>query len=213
MQPKLPDLNHGINYNRTQMWIHLNNGLFDTAVTFFMCINALLPDIDGGSEPTNNINDNSEEDIQEEEIQEEEESISYRLKFDDNYYEKDYSKRSYECKHCKKTTPIGEIKSFNMTEYLLPNYLSLLTKTKPVWRCPNCKKLSDYNNDYMVVTQHSSLRPFFHHVIPHPPPHVGIERAYQEKIRKWFRLAIPEIEERIGAYRSEYMAQIGDDDI
>ena len=181
MQAKLPDVNGRINYNMTMLHSHRLAGNHDYALDFLLSANANLPE-------------------------------DYRITIDDQqYYDMTRAEISYQCKFCPATVPRRAMQILDYEHATYSQYPSLATQHDKVWYCPGCKQLTPVTDDFKIITKSFSSQPYFIHVIPSPPLHIGMDREYAKNMRKWFRIAIPEIEERIAAYRTDYRSQEEDE--
>ena len=100
-------------------------------------------------------------------------------------------------------------------ELYLPADQQIITQKKyaPAWRCGSCSKVTLWSVTKTIVKQFE--KPFYVKVIPAAPGQTGmISRiGYQEKVKRWFSIALEEVEHQIGLYRADYQSQQEDVDL
>lgn len=110
------------------------------------------------------------------------------------------------CKYCDEEQLYDHLKTFDL---LLPFTEQIVSgkKYQKVWVCSSCKKINKFVNTKKITQQYE--RPFYVKVIPEPPRQNGLisRLGFSEKFKKWFSIALEELEHQIGLYRADYQAQ------
>lgn len=81
-------------------------------------------------------------------------------------------------------------------------------KSKRVWVCTKCNAVNELNIKNIKIKKYQE--PFYTKVMPSPPIQKrGLQgrNSYENEFRKWFSIALSEIESQISRYRTEYAAQ------
>lgn len=117
------------------------------------------------------------------------------------------------CDKCNEQSPYQEIKFVNV---LLNSVRNLITtkKYEMIWYCPKCEKENIFNSRQVKIVKFQ--QPYYLGVIPDPPQrHQGLadRTTFNAAFRKWFALALDELESKIGKYRADYIAQLEADDV
>jgi len=183
MQAKLPDINAAIVRYRNNLLHAFDNNEANTVIVSWSAINALLPD-------------------------------DYKVEVNTEKFLKLVAENKIIiCSKCEEKIPYQDVK-FN--DLLLSSVESLITqkKHKHVWNCPKCSFENIFNFKKIKIVKFQ--QPYYLEVVPEPPTrHLGIvdRSSFDTQFRRWFTLALDEIESKIGKYRADYIAQMEADDM
>ena len=193
MQAKLPDVNAAIVRYRSQALESAKTHDYDMAIISLSAINADLP----------------------EDFKVEINSDKYHSIVKDRKYllctvctETDANPKSEDFGKKKPTECIlSEVKQFDM-EMDWKEQIITGKKQKRVWVCTKCERVNDMNVKNILIKKYQE--PFYTKVMPRPPVQKrGIQgrNSFVNEFRKWFSIALSEIESQISRYRTEYAAQ------
>ena len=196
MQAKLPDVNAAIVRYRSKALEAVETKDYDMAVSCINFINADLPE-------------------------------EFKVQVSTELYSSIVEDRKIiPCEHCTsketilkdgKLTTTGkyiptECSMTEITQYDLEmDWLeSILSgqKTKRVWNCTKCGKSNDMDVSKIKIKKYKA--PFYLKIMPDAPRRKrGIQgrSSYDNEFKKWFDIAMSEIESQISKYRTEYAAQ------
>lgn len=183
MQAKLPDINAAIVRYRNNMLHAFDNKEVNTVIFSWSGINSLLPD-------------------------------DYQVEINSEKYNKLVSENKViACSKCEEKTPYNEV---TFQTLLLPTVSSMVSQKthETVWQCPKCNHENLFKFKQIKIVKYKE--PYFLGVIPDPPErHFGItdRSSFNAKFNKWFKVALDEIECKIGKYRADYIAQMESDDV
>lgn len=113
----------------------------------------------------------------------------------------------------------GEVAQWNQVEFQtvrLPagEQFLLGRLNDKVWTCQKCNKENIFDSTKRKTIKYQE--PFYTGIIPEAPTRrFGISNrlTYEREFKDWYRIAIKEIESKIGKYRADYIAQMEGDDI
>lgn len=183
MQAKLPDINAAIVRYRNNMLHAFDNKEVNTVILSWSGINSLLPE-------------------------------DYQVEINTEKYNKLIAENKIIiCTKCKERIEYGTVRFQNV---MLPAISSFVTQRshERIWNCPRCRHENIFHRIQVKVVK---LRePYFLGVVPDPPQrHFGItdRSAFNPQFNKWFKIALDEIECKIGKYRADYIAQMEADDV
>ena len=196
MQAKLPDVNAAIVRYRSQALEAVKIGDYDMAVSCINFINADLPEdfkVTVSTDLYNSI-------VEDRKIVPCEFCTSPEIVLKDGKPVKTGKMIPTECS-------ITEIKQYDLEmdwiEQILTN-----KKTKRVWLCTKCGKSNDMDITKIKVQKYQE--PFYLKIMPSAPRRKrGIRgrMSFDTEFKKWFDIAMSEIESQISKYRTEYAAQ------
>ena len=196
MQAKLPDVNAAIVRYRSQALESVKDSDYEMAVSAINFINADLPE-------------------------------DYKVQVSTALYNSIVEDRKIiPCEFCtSKETTLKDGKLI-LTGHSIPTECSLTEiiqfdleldwleqilsgqKTKRVWNCTKCDKLNDMDVTKIKIKKYQA--PFYLKIMPEAPRRKrGIQgrSSYNNEFKKWFDIAMSEIESQISKYRAEYAAQ------
>lgn len=202
MQAKLPDVNAAIVRYRSKALEAVGDKEYDMAVSCINFINADLPE-------------------------------DFKVQVSTDLYNSIVEDRKIiPCEHCTskenilkdgKLTPTGkyiptecsltEINQYDLELDWLEQILSG-QKVKRVWNCTKCGKLNDMDVTKIKIKKYQA--PFYLKIMPEAPRRKrGIQgrSSYDNDFKKWFDIAMSEIESQISKYRTEYAAQEAKEEI
>lgn len=102
---------------------------------------------------------------------------------------------------------LSDVKQYDLELSVLEKVL-LCKNSQRVWICTKCEKLNKMDIRKIKIRRYEE--PFYLGIMPSPPiPEGGIRgrNTYDAVFKKWFAIALNEIESKIGLYRAEYAAQ------
>ena len=115
-------------------------------------------------------------------------------------------KRTIACTACT-ATPL--LKDISLHKLLLPVISQFISGAEyiNVWFCTECKEQNIYNDEQIKITKFAE--PAYFNVMPSPPVKHGMKnrKTYESDFKRWFSIAIDELESQIGHYRADYAAQ------
>lgn len=114
------------------------------------------------------------------------------------------------CNQCKKPVPFSEVVFYNKSVNMEIQLLYSIEKIK-VWSCPECKFENPNDGTDREIQQYQ--KPFYAECMPEVPKVslFGNKLGYKINFEKWFDIALNELENKIGLYRTDYAAQQLDD--
>lgn len=139
--------------------------------------------------------------------------VQYKIKIDSELYKKIMKGQDVMiCTECKTQTEYNTITFFKKQ---IDIQLQLLFSVEKIdfWQCPKClKDIPKEGADRLIKAK---ANPFYAECIPQPPKkdNFGNTMNYQHEFEKWFDIALSEIENKIGIYRTDYARQENSDDI
>lgn len=196
MQAKLPDVNAAIVRYRSQALDAVKTGDYDMAVSCINFINADLPEDFKVTVSTELYNS----------IVEDRKTVpcnyckSYEIILKDGKPEKTDKLIPTQCS-------ITEIQQYDLEMDWLEQILSN-KKTKRMWLCTKCGKANEMDVTKIKVIKYQE--PFYLKIMPSAPRRKrGIQQkaSYDNQFKRWFDIAMSEIESQISRYRTEYAAQ------
>lgn len=196
MQAKLPDVNAAIVRYRSKALEAVENKEYEMAVSCINFINADLPEdfkVTVSTDMYNSI-------VQDIKIIPCEHCTSKETILKDG---KLVATGKYIPTECSMT----EITQFDLEVDWLEQIL-IGKKTKPVWNCTKCGKINDMDISKIRIKKYQA--PFYLKIMPEAPRRKrGIQgrSSYDNEFKKWFDIAMSEIESQISKYRTEYAAQ------
>lgn len=183
MQAKLPDINAAIVRYRNNFLHAFDNGEPDTVIVSLSAINSLLPE-------------------------------EYKVEINTAKYNQLVAENKIiVCPSCETKS---EYQTIKFLDVLLAPISSMITNKKyeKIWICPSCKNEVIFSAKQIRIVKFQ--QPYYLGVIPDPPVRqngISDRSTFNVLFRKWFALALDELESKIGKYRADYIAQLEADDI
>ena len=117
------------------------------------------------------------------------------------------------CNKCSERTPYNDVL---IQKVMLNTTASFITRKnyECVWTCPKCKYENIFSHKQIKIVKYKE--PYFLGVVPDVPERrfgIGDRSSFKTKFNKWFKVALDEIECKIGKYRADYIAQMEADDV
>lgn len=135
----------------------------------------------------------------------------YKVKEDtEEYFRIIKSQDVLVCSDCDKETEYNNIIFYQAAAPLQVQLLYTIEKLE-VWNCPECNAINPKDGSKRIIRQKQN--PFYTGYMPFPPErsHFGNKLQYKYKFEKWFDIAMTELEQKIGLYRTDYAAQNDND--
>ncbi len=183
IQAKLPDINAAIVRYRNNMLHAFDNGEINTVILSWSGINSLLPE-------------------------------DYQVEINTEKFNKLIAENKIIiCDKCNERAPYSDIM---IKKVMLSATNSFVTQKnyECIWECPKCNYENIFSYKQIKVVKYKE--PYFLGVVPDVPErHFGIgdRSSFKTKFNKWFKIALDEIECKIGKYRADYIAQMEADDV
>lgn len=134
----------------------------------------------------------------------------YKVKIDSKiYFEKIRGQDVMECNSCKEENEYRIMKFYNKS---LVSGLQLLYGVEKIefWKCLKCDMENPKEGSKRIIKKYEN--PFYTSYMPKPPKRdsFGNNMAFTLKFEEWFDIALSELENKIGIYRTDYAAQESD---
>lgn len=175
---------------RSQAIEACKNGDYDMAVNSLAAINALLP---AGEEPDG--------------------SDGFKVEIStEKYNEIMRERKTIECNYCKEECILSNVKQQDIVLGWEERILSC-KESERIWVCTSCGKQNILDINDIKIRKYQE--PFYTKIIPSPPVQergVRGRNIFPKLFNVWFGIAVAEIENQIGLYRSKYMAQQDEDE-
>lgn len=133
--------------------------------------------------------------------------LDYKVKEDsEEYYKIIKSQDVLVCNECEKEIEYNDVIFYEVSAPVQIQLLYTIEKIL-VWDCPLCNEQNPKDGSRRIIRQKQN--PFYTGYMPFPPErsHFGNKLQYKYKFEKWFDIAMTEIEQKIGLYRTDYAAQ------
>lgn len=116
-------------------------------------------------------------------------------------------RRTITCTHCKEECILSDVKQYDLELDWQAQILSH-KETERIWVCTKCGKSNIMNINDIQIKKYQE--PFYRKIIPSPPIEgrgSNARKLFPKIFNIWFGIAVAEIENQIGLYRTQYMAQ------
>ena len=171
---------------RSQAIEACKNGDYDMAVNSLAAINALLP--------TGEEADGSD---------------GFKVEIStEKYNEIMRERKTIECPQCKTECILSNVKQQDLV-LVWEEQILAGRETQRIWICTSCGNQNILDINDIKIRKYQE--PFYTKIIPSPPVQergVRSRSIFPKLFNVWFGIAVAEIENQIGLYRTQYMAQM-----